>query len=261
MAGVVVDLVTFQGVDEAVYRVEVSGTTAKIFEDGVQKDTDQTVASSTETSQGIRIGSTSTNNWIDDYEAGALASGTDINGTPANATASGVAANINAETAVAGTAASSAAAGVAASLNVETAISTEEANATASGFSASVTVGSVETADTHDGGGWLQPVRRHKQTKEVRNELERLFKKAEIVVEQIAEPVEAKREARQPAKQTNTVDIGLPPLTELQMVLMHLRLIQDEMTGQQVARLAALQQEMERARMYNIRARAALLAA
>lgn len=75
VSGTVTDKYTFQGVDESVYRVEVSGTTAKIFEDGVQKGTDQTVASSIETSQGLRIGSVTTTDWIDDFEAGALGGG------------------------------------------------------------------------------------------------------------------------------------------------------------------------------------------
>lgn len=83
VAGVVTDLYSFQGVDEAVYRVEVSGTTAKIFENGVQQGGDQIVAVSTETKQGVRIGSSSTSAWIDDYEAGTLGGGaTELNCTP-----------------------------------------------------------------------------------------------------------------------------------------------------------------------------------
>lgn len=73
VAGVVTDLVSFQGAAEVVYRVEVSGTTAKIFADGVQQGTDQTVASSTATRQGLRSGTTIVASWIDDFEAGALA--------------------------------------------------------------------------------------------------------------------------------------------------------------------------------------------
>lgn len=133
--------------------------------------------------------------------------------------------------------------------------------ASANGVGADGAIAEVVSTDTHDGGGWLQPVKRHKQSKEVRKELERLFRKAEVVVEKIAEDKPAKQPVKEARRETNTVDIGLPPLTELQMVLMHLRMIQDEMTGQQVARLAEIQHEMDRARMYNIRARAALLAA
>lgn len=114
--------------------------------------------------------------------------------------------------------------------------------------------------DTHDGGGWLQPVKRRKPSKEVRNELERLFRKAEVVAEKVLE-VEAPKPASKPSAVSKTQDIGLPPIAELQGLLMHLRLIQDEMTGQQLEKLAELQQQMDFARMYNIRARAALLAA
>lgn len=73
ISGTVTDKVSFQGVDESVYRVEVDGTTAWIYEDGFDKSGGGvTVASSTETSQGVRIGSESTSDWIDDFEAGAL---------------------------------------------------------------------------------------------------------------------------------------------------------------------------------------------
>lgn len=75
ITGTVTDKYSFQGVDESVYRVEVDGTTARIYADTVQKGTDQTVASSTETSQGVRIGSDQTVDWIDDFEAGALGGG------------------------------------------------------------------------------------------------------------------------------------------------------------------------------------------
>ena len=76
VAGTVTDLVTFQGVDEAVYRVEVSGSDAEIFEDGVSKGTGTYSENTTETSQGVRSGDSSADPWIDDFEAGALSSGT-----------------------------------------------------------------------------------------------------------------------------------------------------------------------------------------
>ena len=123
-------------------------------------------------------------------------------------------------------------------------------------FLGSVSVVEVSTKDTHD--GFLpHPVKRRKQSKEVRAELEQLFQKAEIVVEKIA----AKVEKAVPVEAKKVVDIGIPPLTELQTVLMHLQMIQDAMTGPQMQRLVMLKQTMERARRFNILARAALLAA
>lgn len=77
VTGTVTDLVTFQGVDESVYKVECSGTDIKIYEDGVQKGTTQTVSDhQTETSQGfVSRGNSNTNSWLDDFEAGALGGG------------------------------------------------------------------------------------------------------------------------------------------------------------------------------------------
>lgn len=78
VSAIITDLISFQGVDESIYKVEANGTTIKIFQDGVQQGTDQTVTDfSTETSQGIVIRSqTGTNPWLDDFEAGALSSTT-----------------------------------------------------------------------------------------------------------------------------------------------------------------------------------------
>jgi hypothetical protein len=76
VAGTPADLFTFQGVDESVYRVEVTGSDVTIWEDGVQKGTTYTYNGSTsETSQGVRIGSDIAINWIDDFEADVLGGG------------------------------------------------------------------------------------------------------------------------------------------------------------------------------------------
>lgn len=77
VSGVVTDLVTHQGAANDVYKVVCSGTTAQLFKNGVQQGTDQTVASSTETSQGVltTAAQTATSTWIDDFEAGANAGG------------------------------------------------------------------------------------------------------------------------------------------------------------------------------------------
>lgn len=76
VAGVVTDLVTFQSVLDAVYRVEANGTTIKIFEDGAQKGTDVTVSEiSTEATQGLKLQASTSGAWIDDFEAGALGGG------------------------------------------------------------------------------------------------------------------------------------------------------------------------------------------
>lgn len=74
VGGTVVDKYSFQGASGVVYRVETESTTARIYADGVQKGTGQTVNSSTETRQGVRIASDASTGWIDDFEAGSLGS-------------------------------------------------------------------------------------------------------------------------------------------------------------------------------------------
>lgn len=61
VAGVPTDLISIQGVAGAVYRVECEGTTIRLYENSVQKGTDQTVTDfQTETSQGIVLNNEST---------------------------------------------------------------------------------------------------------------------------------------------------------------------------------------------------------
>ena len=76
VSGVATDLITHQGTASHTYKVSCSGATIQLYDNGAQVGTDQTVTDfSTETSQGLRIGSSSTTTWIDDFEAGALGGG------------------------------------------------------------------------------------------------------------------------------------------------------------------------------------------
>lgn len=77
VGGVLTDsIVAFQGVDEQIVRVEITGTTAKIYINSVQQGGDQTIGDAvftSETSQGIVIDDAQADAaWWDDYEAGCL---------------------------------------------------------------------------------------------------------------------------------------------------------------------------------------------
>lgn len=77
VSGTVTDLVTHQGTDESIYKVECDGTNVKLYEDGVQQGSTQTVSDhQTETSQGlVNRNENKTVDWLDDFEAGALGGG------------------------------------------------------------------------------------------------------------------------------------------------------------------------------------------
>lgn len=122
-----------------------------------------------------------------------------------------------------------------------------------------------ETVGGHFGGDYSQPTRvktkRPKQSKAIRQELERLFQKAETVVHKIERPqppAPVLPIARHPIL-IPTADIA--PALELQAIIADLQAIQVAMTGPQLQRLMAIEQEAQRRQRFNILARAALLAA
>lgn len=75
VAGAVTQLVGFTHNNGDTIKIEASGTTIKVYNNGVQQGTDQTVTDhQTETSQGVVAGDSQTNDIWDNFEAGALAS-------------------------------------------------------------------------------------------------------------------------------------------------------------------------------------------
>lgn len=89
VGGVVTDLVTFQGVVNDVYKIEANGSTIKLFKNGTQQGTDQTVTNfTTETSQGLLTTANQiiTGPLFDDFEAGALAGGGSVGSSSGTST-------------------------------------------------------------------------------------------------------------------------------------------------------------------------------
>jgi hypothetical protein len=149
VAGVITDLITSQAVDEEWIKVEISGTTAKLFQGGTggtpswtQVGADQTVSDSVfsgETSIGVRIGSSQAIDWIDEFSASALG-GTPvtISCTPGNAVAAGSAAVINSAQLIACTVGDAIATGVSAAINNAVTIVAIPGNAAAAGQTANI---------------------------------------------------------------------------------------------------------------------------
>ena len=83
------DKVTFQGAAGKTYKVECSGSTATIYEDGVSKGSYTIDASlAGETSQGLVIGSDITIDWLSSFKAEALGGGATVALTGAAVTSS-----------------------------------------------------------------------------------------------------------------------------------------------------------------------------
>jgi len=78
VAGSLTDsIVTFQGVVDAVVKIECNDNTIKIFSNDVQQGSDQTISDhNTETSEGFVFDTTASGNaFFDDFEAGLMAAG------------------------------------------------------------------------------------------------------------------------------------------------------------------------------------------
>jgi len=84
VSGTITDLITSQGVDKEWIKVEVEGSTARLYEGGTgaspswtQVSTDQTFSDdTTTTTQGLMISNVyGAAGWIDDFEAGVLGGG------------------------------------------------------------------------------------------------------------------------------------------------------------------------------------------
>jgi len=73
IAGVVTNLITMQPQAASLYRIEVDGTTVKLFEDGIQQGGDVTVSEfASETLQGVVTEIVSTSSWLTNYASGSL---------------------------------------------------------------------------------------------------------------------------------------------------------------------------------------------
>lgn len=74
--GVITDLVNTQGTIGVKYKITAEGTTIKFFADGVQVGADQSVTDfQTETLQGVKVGNSSTTDWLVYYSADVISSG------------------------------------------------------------------------------------------------------------------------------------------------------------------------------------------
>jgi len=82
IGGVAADKKTFQGIAGHIYKVEASGSTAKLYDNGVEVTGSAfsiDAALSGETSQGLVIASEASVGWINVFEAGALGGGGAVN--------------------------------------------------------------------------------------------------------------------------------------------------------------------------------------
>ena len=76
VAGTVTDLVSTQGAIGVKYKITAEGTTIKFFADAVQLGIDQSVSDfQTETLQGVKVGNSSTTDWLTYYSADVISGG------------------------------------------------------------------------------------------------------------------------------------------------------------------------------------------